>query len=54
MLEKIVNKLSLAADLLNGDLVNKFEKIMGRNDFSDQFRKTIIRHKRIGYHLKVM
>ena len=27
---------------------------MGRTDFSDQFRKTIIRHKRIGYDLNVM
>ena len=36
-----------------GDLVNKF-KIMGRTDFSDQFRKIIIRHKRIGYDLNFM
>ena len=27
---------------------------MGRTDFSDQFRTMIIRHKRIGYDLKVM
>ena len=27
---------------------------MGRTDFSDQFRKQIIRHKRIGYALNVM
>ena len=25
---------------------------MGRTDFSDQFRKIIIRHKRIGYRQK--
>ena len=37
-----------------GDLVYKFKKIMGRTDFSDQFRKIIIRHKRIGYDLNVM
>ena len=37
-----------------GDLVYKFKKIMGRTDFSDQFRKMIIRHKRIGYDLNVM
>ena len=43
-----------------GDLVYKkkkkvtFKKIMGRTDFSDQFRKTIIRHKRIGYDLNIM
>ena len=27
---------------------------MGKTDFSDQFRKIIIRHKCIGYDLKVM
>ena len=27
---------------------------MGRTDFADQFRKIIIRHKRIGYDLNVM
>ena len=27
---------------------------MGRTDFSDQFRKIMIRHKRIGYDLNVM
>ena len=31
-----------------------FKTIMGRIDFSDQFRKTIIRHKRIGYDSNVM
>ena len=29
------------------DLVYKFKKIVDRNDFSDQFRKIIIRYKRI-------
>ena len=37
-----------------GDLVYKVKKIMGRTDFSDQFQKIIIRHKRIGYDLNVM
>ena len=37
-----------------GDLVYKFKKIMGRTDFSDQFQKIIIRHKRIGYDLNIM
>ena len=27
---------------------------MGRTDFPDQFRKIIIRHKRIGYDLNVI
>ena len=38
----------------DGDLVYKFRKIMGRTDFSDQFRKIIIRQKRIGYDLNIM
>ena len=38
-----------------GDLhvVFKFKMIMGRADNSNQFRKMIIRHKRIGYNLNV-
>ena len=35
-------------------LVHKFKKIVGRNDFSDQFRKKFIRYKRIGYNMNVM
>ena len=35
------------------DLLYKFKNIMGRTDFFDQFRKMIIRHKRIGYDLNV-
>ena len=31
-----------------------FKKIMGRTEFSYQFRKIIIRHKHIGYGLNVM
>ena len=38
----------------NGDIVYKFKKFMGRTDFSDQFRKIIIPHKRISYDLNVM
>ena len=34
-----------------GDLVYKFKKIVGRADFSDQFRKIIVRYKRIGYNI---
>ena len=36
-----------------GDLVNKFKKIRGMTDFSDQFRKIIMRCKCIGYNLNV-
>ena len=37
-----------------GDLVYKFKKIVGRADFSDQFRKIIVRYKRIGYNVNIV
>ena len=37
-----------------GDLVYKLKKIRGMTDFSDQFRKIIMRYKRIGYNLNEM
>ena len=36
-----------------GDLVYKFKQIEGRADFSDQFRKIIVRYKRIGYNINI-
>ena len=37
-----------------GDVVYKFKKIVGRADFSDQFRKILVRYKRIGYNINIM
>ena len=37
-----------------GDLVYKFKKLKGINDFSFQFRKIITHYRRIGYNLNVM
>ena len=37
-----------------GDLVYTFKKLIGRNDFSLQFRKIITHYRRIGYNLNVM
>ena len=39
---------------LYGDLVSKFKKILGKNEFSFQFRKTITLYRRIWYNLNVM
>ena len=36
------------------NLVYKFKKLIGRNDFSFQFRKIITHNRRIGYNLDVM
>ena len=38
-----------------GDLVYKFKnKNVRRADFSDQFKKIIVRYKRIGYNINIM
>ena len=51
---KSVLKQGLSEFEFYGDLVYIFTKIVGRDDFSDQFRKIIIRHKRIGCNMNVM
>ena len=35
-----------------GDLVYKFRKIIGKNDFPYHFKKVIVRYKKIGYNIK--
>ena len=35
------------------DLIYKFKKIVGRADFSDQFKKIIVRYKRIRYNINI-
>ena len=37
-----------------GDLVYKFKNIVGRADFSDQFKTIIVRYKLIGYNINIM
>ena len=37
-----------------GDLVYRFRKVVGKSNFSEQFRKLINRYKRIGYSLDIM
>ena len=37
-----------------GDLVYKFRKIIGINDFSYHFKKIIVRYKKIGHNINVM
>ena len=39
---------------LYGDLVYRFRKIVGKSNFSEQFRKLTNRYKRIGYSLDIM
>ena len=37
-----------------GDLVYKFRKIIGKNDFPYHFKKIVVRYKKIGYNIIVM
>ena len=37
-----------------GDLVYKLKTIVGRADFSDQFRQITVRYKCIGYNINIM
>ena len=37
-----------------GDLVYKFRKIIGKNDFPYHFKKISVRYKKIGYNINVM
>ena len=51
---KTLLREGLSETVFYGDLVYKFKKLIGRNDFSFHFRKVITRHRRIGYNLNVM
>ena len=51
---KILLHQGLSEPKFYGDLVYKFKKIVGRADFSDQFRKIIVCYKRIGYNINIM
>ena len=35
-----------------GDLVYKFRKIIGKNDFPYHFKKISVRYKKIGYNIR--
>ena len=37
-----------------GDLVYKFKRIVGKPNFSDQFKKIVKRYIRVGYSLDIM
>ena len=37
-----------------GDLIYKFKKLVSRVDFSDQFKKIIVRYKHIGYNINIL
>ena len=56
--DKTVNVMTGNANIIETNIIEtkvyKFKKIVGRADFSDQFRKIIVRYKRIGYNINIM
>ena len=40
--------------LFNSDLVYKFKRIVGKPNFSNQFKKIVKRYIRVGYNLDIM
>ena len=54
-ISNIVSKRGFIGTRINSCFVYKFKSIMGGTDFADQFRKVMIRYKRIqfGYNMNV-
>ena len=44
----------ISEPIFYGDLVYKFKQIVGKPNFSDQFKKIIKRYIKVGYNLDVM
>ena len=51
---KILLQQGMSEPEFYGDLVYRFRKIVGKSNFSEQFRKLINRYKRLGYSLDIM
>ena len=44
----------MSEPIFNGDLVYKFKRIVGKSNFSDQYKKIEKRYIRVGYNLDIM
>ena len=44
----------ISEPIFYGDLVYKFKRIVGKSNFSDQFKKIVKRNTRVGYNLDIM
>ena len=54
MLNTTFLQQSISEPVFYGDLVYKFKRIFGKPNLSDQFKKIIKRHIKVGYNLDVM
>ena len=51
---KTLLQQGISEPIFYGDLVYKFKRIVGKPNFSDQFKKIVKRYIRVGYHLDIM
>ena len=51
---KTVLQQGISEPIFYGDLIYKFKRIVGKPNFSDQFKKIVKRYIRVGYNLDIM
>ena len=51
---KTLLQQGISEPIFYGDLVYKFKQIVGKPNFSDQFKKIVKRYIRVGYNLDIM
>ena len=51
---KTLLQQDISEPIFYGDLVYKFKRIVGKPNLSDQFKKIVKRHIRVGYNLDIM
>ena len=51
---KTLLQQGISEHIFYGDLVYKFKRIVGKPNFSDQFKKIVKRYIRVGYNLVIM
>ena len=51
---KIILQQGISKPIFYGDLVYKFKRVDGKPNFSDQFKKIVLRYIRVGYNLDYM
>ena len=51
---KTLLQLAISEPIFYGDLVYKFKRIVGKPNFSDQFKNIVKRYIRVGYNLDIM
>ena len=51
---KTLLQRGISEPIFYGDLVYKFKRIVGKPNFSDQFKKIVKRYIRVGYNLDIM